>query len=187
MSKMKKLFLYSICAVLIIFYLYVLYLGQHPRVGLEYRMYYITHELSDWPGYGRLAYNLDTEQICTGLMRPDNSYVDYTVCQTKGQGWERNQYTGSVNNNTTSTIYYIPTTTDEKAVFAFNIKEYSGSGEVDVMIGDQKIGIFNGTGNFAFDTAGAVKEGEMIKISFVARNCSFKLWSVCLKSGKQVK
>ena len=58
--SVKNALLYIVCAVLVVFYLIVLWLGFNPDVCLEYKMYYLTNELSDWPGYGKLPYELGT-------------------------------------------------------------------------------------------------------------------------------
>ena len=49
-KKSVKAAFYAGAVILACFYLLVLWWGKNPDVGLEYRMYYLTHELSDWPG-----------------------------------------------------------------------------------------------------------------------------------------
>lgn len=44
-----KALLYVASGCLILFYLYVIYLGFHPQVSDEYRAYYIDHTISQWP------------------------------------------------------------------------------------------------------------------------------------------
>lgn len=44
-----KTLLYLACACLILFYLYVIYLGFEPQVSEQYRAYYIDHTISQWP------------------------------------------------------------------------------------------------------------------------------------------
>lgn len=46
---MKKYLLYVPCALLIMFYLYVIFLGFKPQVSDQYRAYYIDHTISQWP------------------------------------------------------------------------------------------------------------------------------------------
>ena len=53
-KNIARVLLYTACAVLVVFYILVLWWGKNPKVGTEYRMYYLTHELTDWPGYGNL-------------------------------------------------------------------------------------------------------------------------------------
>ena len=55
-KNIARVLLYAACAVLVVFYILVLWWGKNPKVGTEYRMYYLTHELTDWPGYGNLKY-----------------------------------------------------------------------------------------------------------------------------------
>lgn len=64
-KNIARVLLYTACAVLVVFYILVLWWGKNPKVGTEYRMYYLTHELTDWPGYGNLKYTFGTKEICT--------------------------------------------------------------------------------------------------------------------------
>ena len=91
-KKCFKILIYVVTALLAIFYVVVLWWGENPDVGIEYKMYYITHELSDWPGFGKLSYNLGDKEICTGLKDRNGSDVAYKVCRRKGKGWESEQY-----------------------------------------------------------------------------------------------
>ena len=68
-KKSVKAAFYAGAVILACFYLLVLWWGKNPDVGLEYRMYYLTHELSDWPGYGKLSYEPGTTEYCTTLTR----------------------------------------------------------------------------------------------------------------------
>lgn len=43
-----KILLYLICAGIIAFYCYVLYLGTKPNVSEQYRAYYIDHTVTEW-------------------------------------------------------------------------------------------------------------------------------------------
>ena len=64
-KNIARVLLYAACGVLVVFYILVLWWGKNPKVGTEYRMYYLTHELTDWPGYGNLKYTFGTKEICT--------------------------------------------------------------------------------------------------------------------------
>lgn len=70
-KKSVKAAFYAGAVILACFYLLVLWWGKNPDVGLEYRMYYLTHELSDWPGYGKLSYEPGTTEYCTTLKDKD--------------------------------------------------------------------------------------------------------------------
>lgn len=175
-----KVLMLAISVCFVMFYICVLIWGKNPQVGIEYEMYYITHELSDWPGYGKLAYEYGTVEFCTGLRDRNNEYVPYKVCQRKGQGWNRNQYDGSVNDNAESFIYYMPIESKEDAVYSINVNAFSGAGSVSVYAHDIVIGEFSGTGNYIFDI-GNIKEEELLKLKFVAKDCSFTLWSTCIE------
>ena len=107
-GKKTRIVLYSASIILVLFYIIVMWWGITTKVGIEYKMYYITHELSDWPGYGRLSYKLGTKEICTSYKDRNGSPYTWDVCVRKGQGWNREQYDGSVSNASESYIYYLP-------------------------------------------------------------------------------
>ena len=62
-KNIARVLLYTACAVLVVFYILVLWWGKNPKVGTEYRMYYLTHELTDWPGYGNLKYTFGKRYV----------------------------------------------------------------------------------------------------------------------------
>lgn len=175
-----KILMWAISVCFVIFYLCVFVWGSNPRVGTEYRMYYITHELSDWPGYGKLDYDYGTIEYCTGIRDRNNAFVTYNVCQRKGQGWEREQYDGSVNNNTESSIYYIPVKAKTDAQYVIDINDFSGNGSVKIFANNEEIGEFVSEGRFTFDIR-EIRENELLQIKFVANDCSFRLWSACIE------
>lgn len=87
-KNIARVLLYTACAVLVVFYILVLWWGKNPKVGTEYRMYYLTHELTDWPGYGNLKYTFGTKEICTEH-KDRNGKEQSNVCSRKGQGWQK--------------------------------------------------------------------------------------------------
>ena len=93
-KKSVKAAFYAGAVILACFYLLVLWWGKNPDVGLEYRMYYLTHELSDWPGYGKLSYEQGTTEYCTTLKDKDGN--EYQCMPPQGKRLEgrpvRGQY-----------------------------------------------------------------------------------------------
>ena len=89
-KNIARVLLYAACAVLVVFYILVLWWGKNPKVGTEYRMYYLTHELTDWPGYGNLKYTFGTKEICTEH-KDRNGKEQSNVCSRKGQGWQKSK------------------------------------------------------------------------------------------------
>lgn len=166
------------------FYMTMLVIGKNPDVGIEYRMYYITHELTDWPGYGNLTYDLGTVEYCTEFK--DKNGKEFTggkVCQRKGQGFKDKlkykQYEGSESTGAESYIYYIPATSTDSAEYQFSINEFNGDGQIKVYANDKEIGTFESTGNYNMEI-GSIASGELMTIKFVTDNCSFRLWTTCL-------
>ena len=89
-KNIARVLLYAACGVLVVFYILVLWWGKNPKVGTEYRMYYLTHELTDWPGYGNLKYTFGTKEICTEH-KDRNGKEQSNVCSRKGQGWQKSK------------------------------------------------------------------------------------------------
>lgn len=175
-NNKKKVMFYVGAVLLAVFYVVVLWWGQNPKVGTEYRMYYITHELSDWPGYGKLNYTPGTVEYCTGLWDRNGKEVTYQVCRRKGKGWNTEQYEGSKNSEKESYVYYVLEEDLKQAAYAFEINEFTGDGEVSVYCNDKRVGSFRQTGVFTFEI-GEIKKEELTTICFVAEDAEFSLWS----------
>ena len=106
-KNIARVLLYTACAVLVVFYILVLWWGKNPKVGTEYRMYYLTHELTDWPGYGNLKYTFGTKEICTEH-KDRNGKEQSNVCSRKGQGWQKTKrYEGTKNTDKDSYLSLI--------------------------------------------------------------------------------
>lgn len=181
-SKGKKILFYMGAVLLAVFYLCVLWWGQNPKVGLEYRMYYITHELSDWPGYGKLSYASGTTEYCTALKDRNGTEVSYQVCQRKGQGWQKEQYEGSKNSGQEAYLYYVLEETLEHAEYVCEINQFTGTGMIEVYCNDKKAGTIQHSGVFTFEIGELDKE-ELVTIRFVAQDCDFSLWSTMITEG----
>ncbi|MDO5402611.1 MAG: hypothetical protein Q4F11_04150 [Eubacteriales bacterium] len=176
-SKGKFIAFWLLVVILAGFYLTMMYLGTRPQVGIEYRMYYITHELSDWPGYGNLAYTFGTVEYCTELKgRDGKEFTLGRVCRRKGQGFKEKQYDGSESIGEASFIYYIPTKSADSAQYECYINGFKGDGHVNVYANDIKIGEFDSTGEYRMNI-GSVAGDELLTIKFVTDNCSFSLWT----------
>ncbi len=178
-SFIKNVILYIVCAVFVVFYLAVLWLGFNPDVCLEYRMYYLTNELSDWPGYGKLPYELGTVEYCTGYWDKDGNKYTHNVCKRKGQGWEKYQNEGSCNRDETAYIYYLPVSGCQAAKLAFEVNSFSGEEAVRVYAGDELIGEFGDEGKFELSVP-EIKADEMLVIRFEAGSSRFRLWQISL-------
>ena len=177
-----RLLLYAVCILLAVFYIVVMWWGITPKVGIEYKMYYITHELSDWPGYGKLDYIPGTEEIATSRNDRDGNAVEWQTCMRKGQGWEKEQYEGSTNKGGVSYIYYVPTQTADNCSYTVEIKDFDKSktdASVCVYVNGRQVGNIDGTGAYTFEV-GNISQDELFTVSFDSQNSSFTLWSACL-------
>ena len=178
-GKKTRIALYSVSIILVLFYIVVMWWGITPKVGIEYKMYYITHELSDWPGYGRLSYKYGTKEICTSYKDRNGSPYTWDVCVRKGQGWNREQYDGSVSNAPESYIYYLPEKSADNVTYTVEVKNVTGT--VKVYADDTQIGEFEKDGIYSFKAGNAVGN-ELFTIKFeTEKGSSFTLWSTCLE------
>jgi hypothetical protein len=62
-NKIQMIFVYIVCVVLIIWYLLTLYAAANPNVSEQFKLYYITNDLSDWPG-DRGLFLLESQNYC---------------------------------------------------------------------------------------------------------------------------
>lgn len=182
-AMQHKGIIYAACLILILFYLVNMWWLLTPNVGIEYKMYYITHELSDWPGYGNLSYTLGTTEVCTGRWDKEGNLVDYTVCMRKGTGWERNQDMGSKSCDNESFIYYMPKESSDSGILTIQVKDIwcTNNKGICVYVNNKKVGMFNTSGQHKFTIENYEKD-ELLCVKFDTGDNEFLLWSVCLDS-----
>ncbi len=179
MSKLKNITLYGVCTVLVVFYLVVLYLGMNPEVPPVYEMYYITHELRDWPGYENLDYDLGTLEYCTGNYDKQGNLVTYKVANRKGTGWAGSNWYGSYNMEDEAFMYYYPNQSKEDATFYISIREMRQKGKIKIYVGDEYIGHFDKAGEFKY-TIPKVVADEKLVIRFETEGGRFTLWKAMI-------
>ncbi|MBQ4283439.1 MAG: hypothetical protein IJB96_05865 [Lachnospira sp.] len=169
----KNIVLYLLSAVLVVFYLVVLFWGQNPTVPPEYEMYYITHELKVWPGYNNLAYELGKAEYCTNNY---NSKIEADkAVRRRGAGWHYVDKHGSHSYEDEAYLYYIPNESKSDAELRVEIKKYRGAEETYVYAGEECLGSFNGTGTYYFKIPQVVKD-EVLAIKFKTEGSRFTLW-----------
>ena len=132
-KKDNRIFLiisYVISALLLAYYLYVLFLGVHPKVTKEFRMFYIDHELKYRVPEGALAVKPGVTLCLDG--REDSETTFYGV----GQGFAF-EYTGHAMENTgycyttgEHNLLYFDETGSGAHTLKLHVKDVSLSGEV---------------------------------------------------------
>ena len=101
MTNNKKYIYYFISICLIFWYVTVLYWSLYPKVGLEYKMYYLDKTLSDWPGYGGLNYNLGD------VLYFNNKPKIGKPIKNRGQGWFNSNAWGCWINGKKAELYFV--------------------------------------------------------------------------------
>jgi hypothetical protein len=175
-----KVGVYVVCGVLVLYYCLILWWGVKPNVGLEYKMYYITHELSDWCGYGNLKYVYGTKEVC--ITRNENTIAQTSevICARKGQGFGESTLSGTAVTGEEAFVYYLPERDASAAKLLVEVSEFDGDG-VSVYAGEKLIGTIDNSGNYTFDV-GSVSGNEILKIRFENGKSSFTLYSLELDS-----
>lgn len=178
-----KLLLYIVCAVMIASYLIILFLSIKPKVPLEYKMYYITHELKSWPGYGGLLYKAGTKEYCTEKKDDKNHLFEHVVCARYGDGWklEKRNINGVHMKNDSALLYYVSDGMDSKVCVKAEIRDYTGEGDVNVYINDVCVGSFNSSGEYTFSEKEiSIQDGEQftVRLEKSRSDIDFGLWSI---------
>ena len=170
--------IYCLCAALVISYLTILWIGTKPNVGREYKMYYITHELTDWPGYGGLWYGFNEVEYCVEDTDKEGNIVTYNVCKRAGKGWTTQQrFSGTTNTEDESVLYYVAGVKANNAELTISVKNFTGKNPVEVYIDDVKVGEFDSNGSHEF-SLGNIDKDRFFTIRFVSNDTKFTLWAV---------
>lgn len=183
-KKLLNVIMYAAGICLAGFYILILWWGINPNVPIEYNMYYITNELKDWPGYGRLDYEYGTIEICTSDYDKDGNAVKYKTARRKGAGWAKDQTQGSVSNADESFIYYVPVKAASAAELKIDIMEYDESNPVEVYANDVKLGEFSDKGCYRF-RINDIEAGELLTICFKSDSGTFMLWKAVINEEGQ--
>ena len=186
-KNIARVLLYTACAVLVVFYILVLWWGKNPKVGTEYRMYYLTHELTDWPGYGNLKYTFGTKRYVQNIktVMVKNKAMSAV---SKGQGWQKSKrYEGTKNTDKDSYIYYIPEESADNIYLVCDITEYDttafGDKGIEVYVNDKLIGNIDSKGTTKLKV-GYVSGDELLTVKFHADNAEYTLYSISLDKGQ---
>lgn len=176
MNRKVKTGIYIICAALVLFYCLILWWGMHPDVGIEYRMYYITHELSDWPGYGNLKYEYGTKELC--ILRSETTLATYddVICARKGQGFEDATIDGTTSKGADSYIYYLPVNAAKKASFTVDVTSFTGSG-AQIYANDTYIGSIDKAGSYSY-RIDDVAADELLTIHIKNNNSTYTISTI---------
>ena len=193
--RMKNKALYLVTAALVVFYVFVLYLGMFPKVSEEYRMYYLSHELKDWPGYNNLNYKFGKLEYCTENRLKNGKYAFFSVCNRRGEGWkDNNRYDGTWNDDTSSVLYYRFLEEEDNAYLNIHVRDFrinskeaeqgKSKHEVRVIYNGEVIGTFSLAGKFTFKMP-KLTANELSEIVFESDDgVRFLLWTVCIEQGQ---
>ena len=174
-----KILLYIICGAVVAVYGYIFWLGRKPEVSREYRMYFMEHTLSDWPGEGRFTYSLGTKEYCLAYDKYELSHPK--LCLRKGQGWNNVSKDGSQFSGSDASIYYpIESGLEKGGYVKMGINKFTGEKPVDVYIKYSKDSLpKNQDAGSLFDESGQTEE----KIGSISADGEYKFSLPSIKSG----
>lgn len=131
-SKYSNIIMYFLSLLLILYYLNTLFNIARPNVCKEYKMYYITKELKDWPGYNGLNYKLGTQ-----LMFKNTSG---NVAKCKGEGWNETEESGTWTKEKAMLYLNVLDGAEESINLNIGILDFVPEAEVSIKINEQLIG-----------------------------------------------
>lgn len=185
-TALRKIFIYIFCGAVAVVYGYIFLIGRRPDVSREYRMYFMEHTLSDWPGEGRFVYSPGTKEYCLAYDKYDLSYP--TLCLRKGKGWKNVSKTGSQFDGEEAGIYYpFEDGLENGGKLKMSLNGFTGKKEVDIYVKysrddlpkmqdardvfdesgqvEEKIGSIRADGEYVFEVP-PVKKGDLAHIIF---------------------
>lgn len=113
----KNTLFYVIAISLISGYFFILYQGFHPKVCLEYQLYYVDKKIITWPKYGGLKYILGTKEDFTSQTGPN-----INDAKRKGTGWSVVEEDGGTwTEGPEAYLYYSNVDTSAYKALSFNI------------------------------------------------------------------
>ncbi len=186
-SPLWRIPVYAACAGLAGYYAFVLFLGKKPEVSREYRMYYMDHVLSDWPGEGGLEYDPGTLLYGTGYSKYRKTGLP--LCITKGQGWKNRetQTHGSENSSDTASVFFAFTDgLPEGGTLKLDIDRFTGDEKVSILFKYKtkndieeiiNVGEFTAMGEYRY-TLPAVMENDLTELIFKTKGSVYRLWTV---------
>lgn len=187
MHPLWRVCIYAACGALAGYYAFVLFLGKNPGVGTEYRMYYMDHLLSDWPGQGGLAYEPGTQLYGIGYSKYRKT--DKPLCITKGQGWKNRetQTGGSENCSGEASMFFAFTQgLPQGGILKLNINGFKGDGKVSILFKHKRkdgtievkdIGEFVAVGEYEY-LLPEVTQNDLTELIFKTEGSVFRLWTV---------
>lgn len=151
-KKAKNYSMYLLCIILIIGYLTVLYVGMHPNVSREYKMYLVDGAISADFGIvykdGSFSYNLGEHMYFGTTYEEEKSAMRYL-----GNGWSReNELVWTT--GTEAHLFYILDNVDMQTnikISFYDVFLIADDINADIYMNDVYMGKFqNGTNDFVF-------------------------------------
>ena len=161
----------------------MLYLGKNPKVGMEYRMYYLTHELSEWPGFGKLQYQDGTKEYYSYDVK-SKSIIHVAV--RRGTGWDSYQYhekyTTKTKGNDAYVYYVLKNDSELDKVLKMNISNISGVANIKIYVNDTFVGNIERDNTDCEFTIpkDCIKEDGLLAIHFELQDSAFQLNSIII-------
>lgn len=167
-NKYKKYILYILSFIMIVYYFIVLFNSINPNVCREYKMYYITKELVDWPGFNGLNYKLGNK--LEFLNNSDNKV------KCRGKGWNDIEDFGTWTQDKSYLYLNLNDEINEELELNISIREFVPNAELLININDENIGkikLQKGIQEYQIIIPSHIVKQQFLKIEFDVDNADF--------------
>lgn len=168
---MKKLFVkslkYIVSICLIIFYFLILFKSININVPLEYKMYYVQKELTEWPGVNGLDYSLN-DTIMFGEKYKDN------LAKGIGTGWNDIEEDGRWTQDNAKLYLRLKEKVNEDKTLKLVLGHINPNTNVHILVNNKQIDSFRtieGRNEYEFKIPKDTFNDELLCFNFKIENC----------------
>lgn len=167
---MKKLFIrslrYIVSISLIIFYFFILFKFTNINVPLEYKMYYVENELTEWPGINGLDYSLN-DTLMFGEKYKNN------LAKGIGIGWNEIESDGRWTQDNAKLYLRLKERVDEDKNLNLVLGDAVSNTKVHILVNNNEIGSImplDGKNEYEIKVPKDIFKDELLCLSFKIEN-----------------
>lgn len=168
---MKKLFIrllkYIISISLIIFYFFILFKSTNINVPLEYKMYYVENELTEWPGVNGLDYSLN-DALMFG-----KKYQN-TLAKGIGTGWNEIESDGRWTRDNAKLYLRLKEMVDEDKNLNLVLGDAVLNTRIHILVNNNEVGSIiplDGKNEYEIKIPKDIFKDELLCLNFKIENC----------------
>lgn len=168
---MEKLFVkalkYMVSLCLIVFYFFILFKSTNINVPLEYKMYYLEKELTEWPGIGGFDYSLN-DTLMFGEKYNDN------LAKGIGTGWNRIEADGRWTQDNAKLYLKLKEKVNEDKTLKLVLGNIIPNTNVHILVNNNEIASFTpveGRNQYEFKVPKDTFKDEILCLNLKIDNC----------------